>query len=489
VKAAFSMDELVARIEMRLRSDSPALPPPPPAVLRERPVATPTSQPARPSTAPRSSIPAQPSTPDSTVGGSRFASSSNPPSSLPPSQFDIQRETEEKRRRLASRVRRLRTQEPIALPDPVGTVLDLASSFTVGLAQLEAAVRRDPVLAARILGLANSVLYRGASPVGLIDEALRSTGIDAVIEMVESLPKAGVGSIAAPSRAARELWRHCLATAILAERIAPTSLRAGAYLSGLVHDLPLLLALQTLGDESESVLGDDAHKGDSPTEAVCRGLGMTEGQIAQETCDRFRLPESVAAPLRDYHNICLGRQPREPGDMPRRIDTAHNLAVALGFDWAGLADVRPLPRSEARSWREPDRLVIELPALIQDIEREAREAGLQAEDSPDPANAPVLYWRDPRWALPDPIEHSIARCGSLETTDSIEEFLGTRGVRKVAAIEPDHRDWMRVATSPGPLLVLHMGSYGSFAGAIQAEFLRLPVPVRDLRDWIRRPSG
>lgn len=218
---------------------------------------------------------------------------------------------------------------------------------------------------------------------------------------------------------------------------------------------------------------------------------MVPGQMAQEVYARYRLPESLAGPLRDYHNICLGRQPREPGDLPRRVDAAHNLSVAMGWSWGDLAEVRPLSQDEGRSWREVDRLVIEFPQIADEIAKLGALAGLPARVS-DPVGEAALwgdigiaYWRDPRWRVPDPIEHILSRSGKLETHDNPEVLAKLEGVRKVATVEPDSTNWKLVMAGGGPLLVLHKASVGNFSPPPGVRLLRLPVSVCLLRENIR----
>lgn len=505
VKSSFSVQELVLRIEMRLTAETP--PPPPPAPPPPVPPASVDRIPSSSGSSParRTSGPATQSGAASIVSGQSTAPVSSPgPSGYgagfsigsistmgPLGGYDPQEELANKRKKTASRVRLFRNIEAKALPGPVTEILELAPSMTASLVQLETVVRRDPVLSARVLSLANSAAHRGATLVGQLDEALRNVGIDSVVEMISMIPL--VEREALHGRHGRDLasiWWHCLATAVICDRLAPGHVRSGAYLAGLFHDLPLLFALQALGEEWNDCRQKAIDEGTAPSEAVSEAFGMVPGQLAQEVYARYRIPESIAGPLRDYHNICLGRQPREPGELPRRVDAAHNLAVALGWGWNDLAEVRPLSQDEGRSWRDIDRLALELPQIREEIENLGALAGLPEPDRSESEERDlwgeigIAYWRDPRWRVPDPVEHVLSRARRFDAYDSPESLLKIQGVRKVVAVEPESGNWKTIMASPDPILVLHKASLGNLASPPGFRFLRLPVPVCLLRETI-----
>lgn len=492
VKSSFSVQELVLRIEMRLTPDEPAAtlpaPPPPPMIAVRNPSSqeTPPARKASPSSVPSTVSAASP------ASGYSAGSSIGSISTMGPlNSYDPQEELANKRKRTASRVRLFRNIEAKALPGPVTEILELASSMTASLVQLETVVRRDPVLSARVLSLANSAAHRGANLVGQLDEALRNVGIDSVVEMIAMIPLVERDALHGKhGRDLASIWWHCLATAVICDRLAPGHVRSGAYLAGLFHDLPLLFALQALGEEWADCRQKAIDEGTAPSEAVSEAFGMVPGQLAQEVYARYRIPESIAGPLRDYHNICLGRQPREAGELPRRVDAAHNLAVALGWGWSDLAEVRPLSQDEGRSWRDIDRLALELPQIQDEIVKLGALAGLpEPERSENEERAlwgevGIAYWRDPRWRVPDPVEHVLSRAKRFDAYDSPESLLKIQGVRKVVAVEPESGNWKTIMASPDPILVLHKASLGNLASPPGFRFLRLPVPVCLLRETI-----
>lgn len=482
VKSSFSIQELILRIEMRLSMDASV------------------SNGAGDGMAPQpvpTAVPTKRSHPTAPVSNSGPVSSLGPISSIGPisnsgpiSAYDIREELVLKRKKIAARARLFRNLEAKALPGPVAEILELASSATTSLPQLENVVRRDPVLAARVLSLANSAAHRGTNLVGQLDEALRNVGIDAVIDMIATIPLVDQESLTGPYRRdLSNIWWHCLASAVLCDRLAPGPVRSGAYLAGLFHDLPLLFGLQALEEEWPEIRRVAIEQGNAPSDAIAEAFGMVPGQMAQEVYARYRLPESLAGPLRDYHNICLGRQPREVGDLPRRVDASHNLAVALGWGWGELAEVRPLSQDEGRGWREIDRLAIELPQIQAEVARLGELAGLprfepHEESDPDWGSTSIGYWREPRYRAPDPIEHVLFQSGKLETFDALESFLQAEGGRKVAVVEPDSPHWKTILSGGKNVLVLHRASTGNMTPPAGIHLFRFPAAVYLLRETL-----
>src|SRR5262249_43865886 len=113
----------------------------------------------------------------------------------------------------------------------------------VSVMHIEAIIRRDPVIAARIVSAANAAAWATPAPVTSIRAALMRLGLVRVrrLTMLLSL----YGSMPAPVALQRAFWRHSLAVAHLAEAVARSAPAAAAqadvaFMAGLTHDLGLL---------------------------------------------------------------------------------------------------------------------------------------------------------------------------------------------------------------------------------------------------------
>ncbi len=114
-------------------------------------------------------------------------------------------------------------------------------------------VGKDPVLASRVLRLANSAAFPGKTPAATLEQAIPRMGTEGLkLALVHySMYQAFSSRDARIQSAFRGIWEHSLAVALLAKEIAgqvqePSIVDTGvAYLAGLLHDVgkPVVAAL------------------------------------------------------------------------------------------------------------------------------------------------------------------------------------------------------------------------------------------------------
>lgn len=452
LKSSFSLNDLVDRIQSRIASAVPA-PPSPPASLA---LGTP-----RPAPASRGSglPPVQGSSLPPSVPGSR--SEPEPSSAVSPLP-------------VPGRSR--------ALPTPVAEILAIATSTTASLDQVQSVVRRDAVLAERVITSASAVGNRGIAVVETLEDALRVMGLEQLVRVVASLPVVSADDLAGRNgQELSQIWTHGLATALVAERISPSNERTPAFLSGLFHVLPALLGVQSLGDDWPEVAALARKEGRSGIDAVASAFGRTTGAYAEEVLAQMRLPESIASVVREWHRDAFRRGTRAAGEACRRLDAAASLASALGFSWDDLSSVRPIAGEEMRCWSEPETLMDDTPRLRREIRALQESAGL-----PRPPDASVLaglwgseeilYWRDARFRAPDPVELALAG-REVNRVESPERLLLTSHPMAVACAEPGSPWWSALLSSQDPLLVIHCGAAPSLPSHAKVRLVQAPVPL------------
>ena len=134
----------------------------------------------------------------------------------------------------------------LALSPTTNRVIQLIESPDGDVDSLAPAVSGDPVLATRIMGVANSSYFRGATEVPNVREALMRMGIReartlvVVVALRSTLLRSpGLGELA------QKLWRHSLLSASGTQEIMqeiPPWQNSG-FLAGLLHDLGQLVVL------------------------------------------------------------------------------------------------------------------------------------------------------------------------------------------------------------------------------------------------------
>jgi HD-like signal output (HDOD) protein len=138
------------------------------------------------------------------------------------------------RKRLESK-----TLEIPRLPQVAGRILQLSQDPDTTVDEIVQVIATDPVLAARILVIANSAAYGGGDRVDGLNAALMRLGSRAVQDMVFAESVRMRIFSARSYRAILELsWKLSLGTAVACEALsAATGLeRESAFLMGLLHD-------------------------------------------------------------------------------------------------------------------------------------------------------------------------------------------------------------------------------------------------------------
>jgi len=191
--------------------------------------------------------------------------------------------------------------------------------------ELAAKIEAHPVLAARVLQVANSPYYGQVKSVGTIKRALQLLGVNAI----RGIAAAAFIDQVIPRRIATlpdtpSLLRHSLATAIacemLAARVDPL-LASDAFIAGLIHNLGTVV--QASLDPAGTAALIAARIAD-PCGAI-RSLEQEHCQLHHEACgavlfDAWQLPDSLVSVAMHHH---------EPDDAPE----SHRRLV--GLVWAG----------------------------------------------------------------------------------------------------------------------------------------------------------
>jgi putative nucleotidyltransferase with HDIG domain len=219
-------------------------------------------------------------------------------------------------------------------------VLQLAHNENVQLHQLCDLISSDPAFASEVLTVANSLLYAPRYPASSILQAVAVLGSNALQGMCITV---GVRAYLGKSMnypAMRGLWRHNLACAIIARRLASGGFMDGdtAYTAGILHDIGRVALAVIQPREYATLL--EAHQG--PAGSILdreRDLfGWEHCETGQKLIADWKLPPEFNAVVVEHHS-------------PRRTDGAWNLTeiikVSCSFaDAAGFpafAGCEPVP--------------------------------------------------------------------------------------------------------------------------------------------------
>jgi hypothetical protein len=214
---------------------------------------------------------------------------------------------------------------------PRGTIADIAGIL-----------RRDPVLAARVLRIANSAAFSSTrGRIATVEEAVKNIGVEGVRNLVINVGLFDAFAADAPGGLhVTRVWQHCLGVAMLMEKLAPAdeSVPPGsAYLVGLCHDLAGIILRQHFPAEYEAVrlLVDRGACRSRLALAVTFGLPYAE-LVSQLLC-HLRLPPVITVPIEEFFDRGDRKGAVGAGSLLSRTLRAmnvyaHGLLLASGTD-------------------------------------------------------------------------------------------------------------------------------------------------------------
>ncbi len=195
------------------------------------------------------------------------------------------------------------------LPAIAQKLLSLSLDTVEGETSMLKLISQDPIISAKIIGLANTSMFGSPVKVSSINDAAMRLGLTRV--------KAVVISIATMSTLAKrpegklksnDLWMHSMAIAVAMRTIAkamPARVRPlddHIFLAGLLHDIGYM-ALNYLdsatSDELHTQLAAETEK--SPLEIEQELLEMSHGELGAQVGRHWDLPEEIITVMRYHH--------------------------------------------------------------------------------------------------------------------------------------------------------------------------------------------
>jgi putative nucleotidyltransferase with HDIG domain len=209
-------------------------------------------------------------------------------------------------------------------------VLQLANNENVQLHQLCDLISSDPAFASEVLTVANSLLYAPRYPSTSILQAVAILGANTLQGMCVTVGVRAYLGRSMKLPALRNLWRHNLACAMIAQRIASAGSidREFAYTSGILHDVGRM-ALAVLQPTAYAELLETHHGSSlSVLEAERKLFGLDHCETGRQLIADWKLPENFEAIVADH----LGeRRADRAWDVGELIKVSCAMASAVGY--------------------------------------------------------------------------------------------------------------------------------------------------------------
>ncbi len=207
------------------------------------------------------------------------------------------------------------------LPGSVFRVLELLRDINVPTQALATAVGYDPLLAARLLRLANSSYYSRQKNVTTIQKAIDTIGTKALYDAVMLGVAANTFSKEIEgSQVGRAVWEHSLAVALLARELTDILQMRGAenaFICGLLHDIGKFILLKADPDLFKEISMKDEE--DEMIESEEQFFGVNHAEVGALLIKRWNLPDVISSIILHHH---------EPAKSNQAIFMAHIINVA-----------------------------------------------------------------------------------------------------------------------------------------------------------------
>ena len=182
------------------------------------------------------------------------------------------------------------------------------SSDEVDFRDVERIIRRDPVIAARVISAANAAAYAGHSPTASIHTAIMRLGVLAVRRLAFLLSLFNAVPGTAAERQA--FWRHSLAVAHAANVITrhaatgPTGTQGEyAFLAALLHDLGLLALARHHAREDAEVVAFATENRMARWQVERQILGVDHAQIGARLAGHWAFPDPITTVIAFHHDF------------------------------------------------------------------------------------------------------------------------------------------------------------------------------------------
>jgi putative nucleotidyltransferase with HDIG domain len=226
-------------------------------------------------------------------------------------------------------------------PAVVSAVMGLTADLNTEITKLSRALSADPALTAKVLRISNSPFYGRARSVSSLDEAVMILGFFTIRSLVVATSAYSMFKRDGRDHLEHNLWEHSLATAmgarITARRLGVAHVDE-AFLSGLLHDIGILILLQRMPKDYRAVLDAVVKAGGSLLDRERETLGFTHVDLGSVMLERWNFPAFMVETVRSHHEPETIGGKFKPADAEAVQCNAHivcfadDLAKALGFD-------------------------------------------------------------------------------------------------------------------------------------------------------------
>jgi CheY-like chemotaxis protein/HD-like signal output (HDOD) protein len=397
----------------------------------------------------------------------------------------------------------------------VAQVMGLANSPNSEINDLVRVIETDPIMASRVLHLANSAMFRQKfNRLATIDDAVRKVGMRAIQNAVLSI---GIFLAFPPDEKdgfnSMRCWQHSFAVAAILRRLMEQRNEADrerVALVGLCHDLGEIVLRQHFAAEYEKILECALRTGQPVANVEGVALSMRHSELVSEVLTRIGLPPNIAIPIMRHHDVRAGGSAGGGGEeleVSRLLQIANWLAHGMLLAASLEAEISPVTKADLKRACGTDQVAIEPAALRGEVltatnvlaRLPANEEARFLKPLQTRRQTRVWYARHASYANLDPVSVALGLLAEtrgegrlphepaeIEGTDLI--LVASPFLESGPAMLNEIRAIQKIAGYRGqPFLILLENAAGAPIVA-NTQMATLPVPIKVLSNAIEAAS-
>jgi HD-like signal output (HDOD) protein len=184
-------------------------------------------------------------------------------------------------------------------------LLNVSSESDSAVSEFEDAFSADPALTADLLLVANSAAFGLRSRVATIRHALAFLGLERVRSLASTIALGYYVRNMPRHPYLTTIWRHSVATAVVAESLGVHYRLPGLYTPGLMHDLGRLALLFSVGQEYADAMETEFATMDDANQSEKNLFCVTHCEAGASLAQAWTFPATLAACMSDHHDPTL----------------------------------------------------------------------------------------------------------------------------------------------------------------------------------------
>lgn len=207
------------------------------------------------------------------------------------------------------------TNQLLSLPDVLLKANELLNSDSSTADDLAALVAHDPALAAQVLKLVNSAMYKRSRLIDNLSQAITVLGTNELRNLIYASKSGEIFSgVSSDLIDMTSFFHRSIYVAALAKKLAVIAKMGRGetqYLSGLLNDIGKLVFYSQKPELAEKILRQSETSGASIAELEQRELSFTCAEVSAALLKKWNLPDAIWLPIAQLHSVTLQQMARE----------------------------------------------------------------------------------------------------------------------------------------------------------------------------------